>query len=94
MLLQVAKGVENALEDGYIEREIQLLYGGLAATELATLNDLLLEDMKSFGEQLSDGVKPFFVMEDIAPRHSAAGSLFLTSMRRDASAGCRSGSTR
>lgn len=62
VLLQVAKGVENALEDGYIEREIQLLYGGLAATELATLNDLLLEDMKSFGEQLSDGVKPFFVM--------------------------------
>lgn len=26
VLLQVAKGVENALEDGYIEREIQLLY--------------------------------------------------------------------
>ena len=48
MLLQVAKGVENALEDGYIEREIQLLYGGLATTELSTLNDMLLEDMKSF----------------------------------------------
>ena len=62
VLLQVAKGVENALEDGYIEREIQSLYGGLATTELSTLNDMLLEDMKSFGEQLADGVKPFFAM--------------------------------
>lgn len=73
VLLQVAKGVENALEDGYIEREIQLLYGGLAATELATLNDLLLEDMKSFGEQLSDGVKPFFVMRNQLSQRSAVG---------------------
>lgn len=32
MLLQVAKGVENALEDGYIEREIQLLYAEPAVT--------------------------------------------------------------
>lgn len=37
-------------------------YGGLATTELSTLNDMLLEDMKSFGEQLADGVKPFFAM--------------------------------
>lgn len=62
ILMQIARNVENALEDGYIEREIQTLYGGLAATELATLNDMLLENAKSLGTQLQNGVKPFFAL--------------------------------
>lgn len=61
-LINIAEKMENALEDGYIEREIQTLYGGLASTELATLNDMLLEDMESFGTQLQKGMEPFFAI--------------------------------
>lgn len=62
VVVKIAKHVENSLDDGYIEREVRALYGGLAATELATLNDMLLEDMESFGTQLENNVPPFFAI--------------------------------
>lgn len=40
--VSIAKNIENSIEDGFIEREIRSMYGGLASTELATINDALI----------------------------------------------------
>lgn len=44
----VARQIENSLEDGFIEREITDLYGGLAAGELATVNSVLFDVSPTF----------------------------------------------
>jgi hypothetical protein len=59
---KIAAHIENAIEDGFIEREIQELYKGLATTELATTNDALISTSKTFGEMLKDKRKPFEAM--------------------------------
>ena len=61
-LKKIAAHIENAIEDGFIEREIQELYKGLATTELATTNDALISTSKTFGEMLKDKRKPFEAM--------------------------------
>lgn len=50
--VSIARNIENALEDGFIEREIQEMYGGLATTELATLDEVQISESVSFGEML------------------------------------------
>lgn len=50
--MSIAKNIENSIEDGFIEREIRSMYGGLASTELATINDALISKSQSFGETL------------------------------------------
>ena len=59
---EIAAHIENAIEDGFIEREIQELYKGLATTELATTNDALISTSNTFGEMLKDKRKPFEAM--------------------------------
>lgn len=65
---KVAAHIENAIEDGFIEREIQELYKGLATTELATTNDALISTSKTFGEKaetISDEMLTFMSTDDI-----------------------------
>lgn len=59
---EIAAHIENAIEDGFIEREIQELYKGLATTELATMNDALISTSNTFGKMLKDKRKPFEAM--------------------------------
>ena len=54
ILVSFANILRNSLEDGYIEREMVEMYGGLAATELATLNDAMLMSATSFEEDLKN----------------------------------------
>ncbi len=60
--VSVAHSIENALEDGFIEREIQEMYGGLATTELATLDEVQISESVSFGEMLKKKCSPFEAM--------------------------------
>lgn len=60
---RVAHELDNFVEDGYIEAEMQALYGGLATTELATMNDLLFCATSSFGEDLKAGMHPFLAVQ-------------------------------
>lgn len=59
--VSIAKNIENSIEDGFIEREIRSMYGGLASTELATINDALISKSRSFGETLKKS-SPFEAM--------------------------------
>lgn len=59
--VSIAKNIENSIEDGFIEREIRSMYGGLASTELATINDALISKSLSFGETLKKS-SPFEAM--------------------------------
>lgn len=59
--VSIAKNIENSIEDGFIEREIRSMYGGLASTELATINDALISKSQSFGETLKKS-SPFEAM--------------------------------
>lgn len=60
--VSIAHSIENALEDGFIEREIQEMYGGLATTELATLDEVQISESVSFGEMLKKKCSPFEAM--------------------------------
>lgn len=60
--VSIARNIENALEDGFIEREIQEMYGGLATTELATLDEVQISESVSFGEMLKKKCSPFEAM--------------------------------
>ena len=60
--VSIARNIENALEDGFIEREIQEMYGGLATTELATLDEVQISESVSFGEMLKQKCSPFEAM--------------------------------
>lgn len=60
--VSVAHSIENALEDGFIEREIQEMYGGLATTELATLDEVQISESVSFGKMLKKKCSPFEAM--------------------------------
>jgi len=51
----IAGRLENAIEDGFIEREIKEMYKGLATTELCTTNDAMLSMASTFGEFLKAG---------------------------------------
>lgn len=60
--VSIARNIENALEDGFIEREIQEMYGGLATTELATLDEVQISESVSFGKMLKQKCSPFEAM--------------------------------
>lgn len=62
LFVSIAHSIENALEDGFIEREIQEMYGGLATTELATLDEVQISESVSFGEMLKKKCSPFEAM--------------------------------
>lgn len=51
----IAGRLQNAIEDGFIEREIKEMYKGLATTELCTTNDAQLSMASTFGEFLKAG---------------------------------------
>lgn len=52
VLTDLAWKINNAIEDGYIESELHELYGGLAWTELSTLNAELEETFVPLTEQM------------------------------------------
>ena len=54
--------LENAIEDGFIEREIKEMYKGLATTELCTTNDAQLSMASTFGEFLKAGRSAYSAM--------------------------------
>lgn len=58
----IAKQIENAIEDGFIEREIKEMYKGLATTELCTTNDAMISTAQTFGEILKAGGSAFSAM--------------------------------
>ena len=51
----IAGRLQNAIEDGFIEREIKEMYKGLATTELCSTNDAQLSMASTFGEFLKAG---------------------------------------
>ena len=58
----IAGRLENAIEDGFIEREIKEMYKGLATTELCTTNDAMLSMASTFGEFLKAGRSAYSAM--------------------------------
>ena len=58
----IAGRLENAIEDGFIEREIKEMYKGLATTELCTTNDAQLSMASTFGEFLKAGRSAYSAM--------------------------------
>lgn len=58
----IAGRLENAIEDGFIEREIKEMYKGLATTELCTTNDAMLSMASTFGELLKAGRSAYSAM--------------------------------
>ena len=58
----IAGRIENAIEDGFIEREIKEMYKGLATTELCTTNDAQLSMASTFGEFLKAGRSAYSAM--------------------------------
>ena len=58
----IAGRLENAIEDGFIEREIKEMYKGLATTELCTTNDAQLSMASTFGEFLKAGRSVYSAM--------------------------------
>lgn len=58
----IAGRLENAIEDGFIEREIKEMYKGLATTELCTTNDAMLSMASTFGEFLKGGRSAYSAM--------------------------------
>lgn len=58
----IAGRLENAIEDGFIEREIKEMYKGLATTELCTTNDAQLSMASTFGEFLKTGRSAYSAM--------------------------------
>lgn len=58
----IAGRLENAIEDGFIEREIKEMYKGLATTELCTTNDAILSMASTFGEFLKAGRSAYSAM--------------------------------
>lgn len=58
----IAGRLENAIEDGFIEREIKEVYKGLATTELCTTNDAQLSMASTFGEFLKAGRSAYSAM--------------------------------
>lgn len=58
----IAGRLENAIEDGFIEREIKEMYKGLATTELCTTNDAMLSMASTFGEFLKAGHSAYSAM--------------------------------
>lgn len=58
----IAGQLENAIEDGFIEREIKEMYKGLATTELCTTNDAMLSMASTFGEFLKAGRSAYSAM--------------------------------
>lgn len=58
----IAGRLQNAIEDGFIEREIKEMYKGLATTELCTTNDAQLSMASTFGEFLKAGRSAYSAM--------------------------------
>lgn len=58
----IAGRLENAIEDGFIEREIKEMYKGLATTELCTTNDAMLSMASTFGKFLKAGRSAYSAM--------------------------------
>lgn len=58
----IACRLQNAIEDGFIEREIKEMYKGLATTELCTTNDAQLSMASTFGEFLKAGRSAYSAM--------------------------------
>lgn len=58
----IAGRLQNAIEDGFIEREIKEMYKGLATTELCTTNDAQLSMASTFGEFLKAGCSAYSAM--------------------------------
>lgn len=58
----IAGRLQNAIEDGFIEREIKEMYKGLATTELCTTNDAQLSMASTFGEFLKAGHSAYSAM--------------------------------
>lgn len=58
----IAGRLENAIEDGFIEREIKEMYKGLATTELCTTNDAQLSMASTFAEFLKAGRSAYSAM--------------------------------
>lgn len=58
----IAGRLQNAIEDGFIEREIKEMYKGLATTELCTTNDAMLSMASTFGEFLKAGSSAYSAM--------------------------------
>lgn len=58
----IAGRLQNAIEDGFIEREIKEMYKGLATTELCTTNDAQLSMSSTFGEFLKAGRSAYSAM--------------------------------
>lgn len=58
----IAGRLQNAIEDGFIEREIKEMYKGLATTELCTTNDAMLSMASTFGEFLKAGRSAYSAM--------------------------------
>lgn len=58
----IAGRLQNAIEDGFIEREIKEMYKGLATTELCTTNDAQLPMASTFGEFLKAGRSAYSAM--------------------------------
>lgn len=58
----IAGRLRNAIEDGFIEREIKEMYKGLATTELCTTNDAQLSMASTFGEFLKAGRSAYSAM--------------------------------
>ena len=58
----IAGRLENAIEDGFIEREIKEMYKCLATTELCTTNDAQLSMASTFGEFLKAGRSAYSAM--------------------------------
>lgn len=58
----IAGRLQNAIEDGFIEREIKEMYKGLATTELCATNDAQLSMASTFGEFLKAGRSAYSAM--------------------------------
>ena len=58
----IAGRLQNAIEDGFIEREIKEMYKGLATTELCTTNDAQLSMASTFGEFMKAGRSAYSAM--------------------------------
>lgn len=58
----IAGRLQNAIEDGFIEREIKEMYKGLATTELCTTNDAQFSMASTFGEFLKAGRSAYSAM--------------------------------